>query len=87
MRTRDDIEAYLQRSTHPHREVDESTWLVGDPSGVRETIVVRIEKDLCVFRLKVLDGAAISDGKRVGLYERLLEINASEMVHAAYGLA
>ena len=32
MRTREDIEAYLSRSGHPHREVADDMWLVTDPS-------------------------------------------------------
>ena len=34
MRTRDDIEAYLSRSGHPHKEVAEDTWLVTDPCSL-----------------------------------------------------
>lgn len=87
MRTREDIEAYLLRSSHPHREIAESTWLVGDLSGSRENVVVRIEDGLCLLRLKVLDLATI-DPKQTGeLCLELLRINAEEMVHAAYGVA
>lgn len=87
MRTREDIEAYLLRSNHPHREIAESTWLVGDASGSRENIIVRIEDGLCLVRLKVIDLSAI-DPKRAGdFYLDLLRLNATEMVHGAYGVA
>ena len=87
MRTREDIEAYLLRSNHPHREIAESTWLVGDVSGSREHIVVRIEDGLCLFRLKVVEVSTI-DPKRTGdFYLELLRLNAAEMVHGAYGVS
>lgn len=87
MRTREDIEAYLLRSNHPHREIAESTWLVGDVSGSREHIVVRIEDGLCLFRLKVVELSTI-DPKRTGdFYLELLRLNAAEMVHGAYGVS
>lgn len=87
MRTREDIEAYLLRSNHPHREIAESTWLVGDVSGSREQVVVRIEDGLCLFRLKIVDLATIEPKKSGDLYLELLRLNAAEMVHGAYGVA
>lgn len=87
MRTREDIEAYLLRSNHPHREIAESTWLVGDASGTRENIVVRLEDGLCLFRVKVLDLSSIEPAKKPAFFEQLLSLNANEMVHAAYGIA
>jgi hypothetical protein len=87
MRTREDIEAYLLRSNHPHREIADATWLVGDASGSRENIIVRSEDGLCLFRLKVLDLSSIEASRRGDFYLALLQLNASEMVHGAYGVA
>ena len=87
MRTREDIEAYLLRSNRPHREIAESTWLVGDASGSREHVVVRSEDALCIFRLKVIDLSALDPARLPDLYLELLHLNASEMVHGSYGVA
>ena len=87
MRTRDDIEAYLTRSGHPHRELAEGTWLVGDSSGSRENIVVKIDDGLCLFRMKIIDLSAIEPTKARDFYLALLELNASDLVHGAYGVA
>lgn len=87
MRTREDIEAYLLRSNYPHREIAEATWLVGDPSGSRENIVVRTDETLCIFRLKVLDLASIEPSRAADFYKTLLELNATDMVHSAYGVS
>lgn len=87
MRTREDIEAYLLRSNHPFQEIAEATWLVGDASGSRENIVVHTDDGLCIFRLKVLDLSSIEPSKQGDFYRSLLELNATEMVHGAYGIS
>jgi hypothetical protein len=84
MRTRDDIEAFLANSGYVHEEVADGTWLVHDP-GTPERIVVRLEEDLVVFRLKVLELSRVK--KREELLRKLLELNASDMLHGGYGIA
>lgn len=84
MRTRDDIQTYLNGSGFGHEEVAEGTWLVRHGSD-GEHIVVRVEEDLLLFRLKVLERSRIKDEN--GLYQELLTLNAGEMIHGAYGLA
>jgi hypothetical protein len=86
MRTREDIEAYLSRSGHPHKEVAEDTWLVSDPSDARDSIVVRVTDGLVLFRMKVLEVAKVAEANRAHLYESLLRFNAEDMVHGAYGI-
>ncbi len=86
MRTREDIEAYLNRSNHPHKEVAEGTWLVSDPSDARDSIVVRVTDGLVIFRMKVLELAKVAEGSKAHLYESLLRFNAEDMVHGAYGI-
>ena len=87
MRTREDIEAYLSRSGHPHRELAEDTWLVTDPSEERDHIVVRLAEGLVIFRMKVLTLERVDPKRREEFYERLLKLNAEDMVHGAYGLS
>jgi hypothetical protein len=84
MRTREDIEAYLMKSALPFEEVKADTWLVRDRDE-GETIVVRIAGPLVVFRVKVMELNTIADRER--LFEKLLLLNADEMVHGAYGIA
>jgi hypothetical protein len=84
MRTREDIEAYLLRSGLPHSEVEESTWLVDDPAS-GERIVLRLVEGMALFRVKVMELDQVRDREK--LYARLLELNAAEMLHGAYGIA
>jgi hypothetical protein len=87
MRTREDIEAYLMRSGLPYEEVGESggdMWVVQD-SSTGENLVVRLAGPLVLFRVKVLELATVK--RKPELFERLLELNASDMVHGSYGIA
>jgi hypothetical protein len=87
MRTREDIEAYLSRSGHPHRELGKDMWLVSDPSDAHESIVVRMADELVLFRLKVLELARVEPNKREAFFEEVLRLNATDMVHGAYGIS
>lgn len=87
MRTAEDIEAYLVRSGHPHKTLDENTWLVTDPSDHRDHIVVRMSDDLVLFRTKVLELNRLKQSEREACLHRLLEFNGSDMIHGAYGIA
>ncbi|HJL18192.1 MAG TPA: YbjN domain-containing protein [Sandaracinaceae bacterium LLY-WYZ-13_1] len=87
MRTREDIEAYLSRSGHPHREISEDTWLVSDPSEDRDHVVVRLTEGLAIFRMKVVSLDRVNPERREEFFDLLLRLNAEDMVHGAYGVA
>lgn len=74
------IESYLVRLGTPYEELEEGLWVIADDDG---QIVVRHEAPIIVFRAKLADGP--KDGK-LALFERLLQLNAAEMITAAYGL-
>ena len=86
MRTNEDIESYLTRSKYPHREIEEGTWIVSDVSGANEQIVLKLGDGVALFRVNVLDLASVDPGKKAELNQRCLELNASDMVHGAYGI-
>ncbi|MFO0695809.1 MAG: hypothetical protein U0230_19765 [Polyangiales bacterium] len=83
MRTRDDLEAYLLRSHMPHHEAAENLWIVRDPAS-RFDVVVKLEGDYVIFRVKVIDLARVAEPAR--LFEELLRLNATDMIHGAYGI-
>jgi hypothetical protein len=85
MRSRDDIESYLTRAEVPYQEVGEDgMWLVRD-SSLGESIAIKVAGPLLLFRVKVLALGEVSD--KSGLYEELLHLNASDLVHGAYGIS
>ena len=85
MLTREDVESYLLRAGLTYEEVGEALWVapLDEAGGAR--LVVNFSPPVLVFRLKVLDIPEDQE-KCVGLYKRLLELNATDLVHAAYGL-
>lgn len=59
--------------------------MVHDAQNPQAQIIVRLEEDLVLFRMRVLNLASVQ--KRQELFEKLLSLNANEMVHGSYGLA
>jgi hypothetical protein len=63
-------------------EVDDGMFLVQSPSG---GVVVHFSEPVLLLRMKVMDlpngGADLGD-----LYRTLLELNATDIVHGAYGI-
>ena len=86
MVTREDVVNFLNRMELDFEEVEDGMWLAYPGGENGETpVVISFAPPLLVFRMKVLDVPTDGD-KCTQLYRRLLEANASEMVHAAYGL-
>ena len=85
MRSRDDIESYLARAEVPYEEVGEDgMWLVHD-SSLGENIAIQAAGPLLLFRVKVLELREVDD--KAALYEELLTLNTSDLVHGAYGIS
>lgn len=85
MRSRDDIESYLARAEVPYEEVgDDGMWLVHD-SSLGENIAIQAAGPLLLFRVKVLELSEVND--KAALYEELLTLNTSDLVHGAYGIS
>ncbi|HET8654440.1 MAG TPA: YbjN domain-containing protein [Longimicrobiaceae bacterium] len=84
MVTREDIESYLLRMQMDADEVEPGMWVV--PSGVEgANLVIHHSPPLLLLRAKVL--AVPPDGSRcTELYRRLLELNATDLLHGAYGI-
>lgn len=84
MRSREDIESYLLRAGLPYEEVGENMWVLKDTAS-GENMVLSLTGDLALFRVRVLDLAEVK--RKEEFFARLLELNAGDMVHGAYGIA
>jgi hypothetical protein len=84
MKTREDVESYLMRGNNQYEEVSEGMWVVRRPDD-SEKIVVKLAPPVCVVRLKVMEVPREQE-HRAELYQTLLELNVSDMLHGAYGL-
>ena len=84
MRTLRDVEAYLGRLNRRFTAVDgqEGTFLVHS-SDRMPPIAIRVDPPLVVFRVHIGDAP---NADHLGLYRKLLELNAKALVHSSFGL-
>ena len=82
MKSGQDVEMYLNRMELQHEELREGTWVVKGVDGV-EQIMVTLAGPVLVFRVKVME---VPRNNREELFRTLLELNATEMMHGAYGI-
>jgi hypothetical protein len=79
METRDNIEHYLIQMEYPFESIESDMWVIRDTAN----IVVTYEPPLVVFRMKLME---IPKDRREDFFKLLLELNATNMIHGAYGI-
>jgi hypothetical protein len=82
MRTAADIQSYLLNMELTYDEPREGTWVVQGLDGV-DNLVITLAGPVVVFRVKVMEVPRLH---REELFRTLLELNATEMMHGAYGI-
>src|SRR5262245_17152463 len=86
MTTREDLESYLLRLGVEHEEIDEAMWRLTPTEGA--SVVVKYEPpSLVLLRIKVMNLPQGSDDPRLAsFFRRLLELNATDILHGSYGI-
>jgi len=87
MRTKEEIEGFLDKLgvEGAYREVEPGLWIV-KPSGPMEfDMVVHYSPPVVVIRVKVME-LPRDKGILATLSRRLLELNASDLLHGSYGI-
>jgi hypothetical protein len=81
----EDLGAYLTRLDRRFDKVDEHTFLVSLGAG-KPPAALRVEPPVVLVQVAV--GAAPSGSSRgeAAIFRRLLELNATDLMHAAYGI-
>ncbi|MDH3270726.1 MAG: YbjN domain-containing protein [Gemmatimonadota bacterium] len=83
MVSREDLESFLIRMDLDYEEIKEGMFLVrGRNHGF--PFVVHHDEALLLIRMKLMDMSDTNESKE--LYRTLLELNAAEIVHGAYGI-
>jgi hypothetical protein len=80
MRGQDDIESYLLKIGLPFESIGPGMWNI---KAEHENLVVSIAGPVVVFRTKVMD---LPTQNRESLYEQLLRLNTTDLVHGAFGI-
>jgi len=89
MITRDDIESFLDRIAAEggsYTEVDEHTWLMKPGGALDLDVVVHHSPPVVLLRVKIME-VPQSDAGGASLNRRLLQLNATDLVHGSYGIA
>ena len=81
--TRQRIESFLRTLGLSFDELDADTWLINDEERGVENVIVVHEEPVIIFRLKVAD---LPPGDHCALYEELLRLNGTDLLHGAYAL-
>jgi hypothetical protein len=88
MVTKEEIEAFLDRLAvdgATHTEVQPGMYIVHPGGELNADVVVHYSPPVVLLRMKVMD--LPSDEKAIAtLTRRLLQLNASELVHGSYGI-
>jgi len=83
MVTREDLESFLIRMDVDYQELEEGMFLVRTRNG-GYPLVVNYAPPLLLLRMKVMELSEEAGNEE--LYRTLLEMNASDVVHGAYGI-
>ncbi len=84
MSSTETVESYLRRCGMVHDQVEATTWLIHLEDARQSRILARIEEPIILFSTPIFE--VVEDTHdRVGLFQRLLELN-SELMHSAYAL-
>ena len=91
MVTREDIETFLDRLTTDdsqttYEEIGDGIWRVRPGGALDLEVAVSYSPPVLLLRVKVMELPA-DDGECNKLARRLLELNATDLVHGSYGIA
>lgn len=89
MVTKDDLESFLDRLSSEgasYFEAGENTWIVQPGGALDVDVVVHYNPPVIVLRVKVMN-VPTTNGKGAELNRRLLELNATDLVHGSYGIS
>ena len=88
MLTREDIEAFLDRLSTDgisYSEVEPGLWIAKPGGSLDVNVVVHYSPPVVLLRVKVMTVPS-NAAQRATLNQRLLELNASDLVHGSYGI-
>jgi len=82
MNPREKIESYLARLSLSFQESN-GTWVISDAQRGLHNLIIALSDSLVIMRMNVMEVPATGREK---LFEELLRLNATDLVHGAYGI-
>jgi hypothetical protein len=86
MRTVSDVERFLEENGVRFQGLGDGMFIVADENSGLRNLAIKVEDALVVFNLRVMDVPAPGTNSRESLFESLLRLNASGLLHAAFSL-
>ena len=83
MLSKEKLESYMIKLSLEAEEVSENTWVIKDLAKGLENVVVTAVDPVVMIRVKVMD---VPEKHKDKFFETLLSLNASDMLHGAYGV-
>lgn len=88
MVNREDIETFLDRLSNEgatYREIETGLWTVTPGGALDLSVVIHHSPPVLVLRVKVMNTPA-DEATNARLNRRLLELNATDLLHGSYGI-
>lgn len=88
MVTREDIESFLDRLSaegSTYEEVEPGLYIVKPGGALDIDVVVHYSPPVVIMRVKVMNVPG-DEGKCATLNKRLLQLNATDLIHGSYGI-
>jgi len=83
MDIKEKLEGYLIELSIPFEKKGDNLWSVNDSSKNLENVIVTLNTDVVTITVPVM---AVPSAKKEEFYETLLKLNATDMIHGAYGI-
>lgn len=86
MRTVADVERFLKDSEVPFQDLGGGMFIVTDDDSGLHNLAIKVEDAVVLFSLRVLDPNKFASSDRARLFEQLLRLNGTGLLHAAFAL-
>jgi hypothetical protein len=83
MSPKEKIEGYLVRLALSFQEPSSGTWVVSDTQRGLHNLVIALTDSLVIMRMNVMEVPSKGSER---LFAELLRLNATDLVHGAYGI-
>jgi hypothetical protein len=77
------IEQYLIDLMYTYQQIDSNLWLLDDENHSLQGVAIMQADPLVIIRAEIMD---IPKNKLLELYTKLLELNATDVIHGAYAI-
>ena len=77
------IEQYLIDMMLTYQQIEQNLWLLDDEERRLQGVAVVLAEPLVIIRAEIMD---VPKNNLLELYTKLLELNASDVIHGAYAL-